>query len=191
MSKTPQFDVKIKTILDGLAVGEKTCALTGETWIMTEEEIKWYKKFQMPPSPYAPLTRWYLLSGVALGYEWWWNKHAETGKPILTYIHPASGVRVLPDSEWHQKNFVGIGTPFDSEKSFFDQLLALRQQIPLPATLNVKEPQGSIAIISQGEVNSYFTIGCQGKNSFYSFFLERVRIEEYEYISTYHSYHNR
>src|SRR3989338_1218067 len=168
MSHTPNYDAKIKVILDNLEPGERVCELTGEKWMMTDEEIGWYKKFQVPPSKYAPLTRWYLLGGVALGYEWWWNKHAETGKPILTYIHPASGVRVLPDIEWYQKDFSCMGTSFHEDQPFFEQLFALRKNIPLPATLNVKEPQHSIAIISQGEVNSFFTIGCQGKNSFYS-----------------------
>ncbi len=40
--------------------------------------------------------------------------------------------------------------------------------MPLPASLNAKEPQNSIASISQGDVNSYFMIACRSKNSFYS-----------------------
>ncbi|MBI4598777.1 hypothetical protein HY734_01105 [Candidatus Uhrbacteria bacterium] len=168
MSRTPNYDAKARSVLDALQPGERICALTGEKWTMDEAEIGWYRKFNVPPSPYAPLTRWYLLAGTALGFEWWWNAHAETGKPVLTYIHPASGVRVLPDAEWHQKDFAEKGTAFDEARPFFEQLLALRQRVPLPATLNVKEPQNSIAVISQGETNSYFTIGCQGKNSFYS-----------------------
>ena len=39
MSKTPNYDAKVKTILDTLEPGERTCELTGEKWEMTEEEI--------------------------------------------------------------------------------------------------------------------------------------------------------
>tara|TARA_Y100000031_G_C8210687_1_gene380770 strand:+ start:1384 stop:1509 length:126 start_codon:yes stop_codon:yes gene_type:complete len=41
MDKTPNYDVKVKTILDALEPGERTCDLTGEKWVMDEEEISW------------------------------------------------------------------------------------------------------------------------------------------------------
>lgn len=167
MSHTPRYDEKVKTILDGLAPGERVCELTGEKWMMTEEEIGWYKKFNVPPSKFSLLTRWYRLHGLAVGYEWWWNKHAETGKPILTYVHPATDVKVLPDAEWFQKDFTSLGRSYDASDSFFDQLLPLRKTVPILATLNAKEPQNSIALLCYGDVNSYFTLACQTKNSFF------------------------
>src|SRR3990167_1600338 len=111
MSHTPNYDAKIKAILDNLEPSERTCELTGEKWMMTEEEIGWYKKFNVPFSKRAPLTRWWTMTGWFTSYQWWWNKHAETGKPILTFIHPATGLRVLPDKEWFDRDFIEKGRP--------------------------------------------------------------------------------
>ncbi len=58
MSKTPNYDAKVKTILDALAPGEKVCEMTGEKWIMTEDEIGWDRRVNVPPSPYSLMTRW-------------------------------------------------------------------------------------------------------------------------------------
>ncbi len=70
MSKTPNFNLKIKAVLDATKPGERVCALTGEKWMMTEEEIGWYKKFHVPPSKYRPLTRWWICSGFFLAGQW-------------------------------------------------------------------------------------------------------------------------
>lgn len=168
MSKTPNYDAKVKTILDATVPGERVCSLTGEKWMMDQVEINWFRHFNVPPSKMSPATRWFLLNGETIGYEWWWNKHAETGKPILTYVHPATGMNVLPDAEWFQKDFVSLGRPYDSSRSVFDQMLPLRLQVPLAATYNVRDPQNSISLLSYGDVNSYFVIACRSKESFYS-----------------------
>ena len=109
MSHTPNYDAKIKAILDNLEPGERTCELTGEKWMMTEEEIGWYRKFQVPPSKRAPLTRMQHMTCFWLSFQWWWNKHPETGQPLLSFVHPGSGINVLPDKEWYQKDFTSEG----------------------------------------------------------------------------------
>ncbi|MFH1404629.1 MAG: hypothetical protein ABIH21_00840, partial [Patescibacteria group bacterium] len=109
MSKTPNFDAKVKTVLDATTPGERVCELTGEKWEMTQEEIDWYKKFNVPPSNYHPDTRNYIMTSFWLTFNWWWNKHWKTGERILTYVHPATGVRVLPDAEWHKEDFISEG----------------------------------------------------------------------------------
>ncbi len=168
MSNTPNYDANVKAILDGLQPGERVCALTGEKWLMDESEIKWYRHFNVAPSKLSPTTRWFIMNGETIGYEWWWNKHAETGKPVLTYVHPATGMKVLPDAEWFQKDFVSLGRACDPAASFFEQMLPLRLATPLAATYNVKDPQNSISLLSYGDVNSYFNIACRSKESFYS-----------------------
>ncbi|MDA1038427.1 MAG: hypothetical protein O2877_01935 [bacterium] len=169
MSRTPKFDAKVKEMLHATTAGEeRVCSRTGEKWIVTEREIDWCRKFNVPVPRMSPEARWMTLGAFLFGYEWWWNKHAETGKPILTYVHPASGISVLPDKEWLEKDFTSHGRDHDESRTFFDQLLELRKEIPLNAFFNVKEPQNSIALISDGDVNSYFVIACESKNSFYS-----------------------
>ncbi len=79
MSHTPNFDVKVKTILDSARSGERTCALSERKWTMSETELNWYKHFNVPPSKLHPLTRMHVLTGFFVGYQWWNNKSAEDG----------------------------------------------------------------------------------------------------------------
>ncbi|MFH1142571.1 MAG: hypothetical protein V1695_02560, partial [Candidatus Uhrbacteria bacterium] len=114
MSKTPNYDKKVKEILDSLKPGERVCDLTGEKWNMDEREIGWYKKFNVPPSKYAPLNRMRLMHGYFVMWNIWYNKHTETGKPILSTIHPATGIRVLEDLEWYDRDFSELAKDLDS-----------------------------------------------------------------------------
>jgi hypothetical protein len=168
MSKTPNYDSAVKKILDQLVPGERTCALTGEKWFMTEEEISWFKRFNVPPSPYSPRVRLWHNAAFYTVFQWWWNKHFYTSEPVLTYIHPASGVRVLPDKEWFAKDFSEINLPYSAERSFFEIFSELYYAIPANATANGKDPQNSIATVSLGDVDSYFVTGCRSKNCYYS-----------------------
>lgn len=171
MSHTPKFDAKMKAVLDALTPGERTCALTGEKWMMTDEEIGWYKKFNVPPSPLSPFSRWIVLHNFSTGYQWWWNKHAETGKPVLTFHHPGSGIRVLPDVEWFEKDFSSIHIDWDASRNTFEQMRELQLNVPLIATGSFKIPENSVSLVSMGDQNSYFTLACESKDSFFATIL--------------------
>lgn len=167
MSNTPNYDAKIKAILDGLAPGERVCEMTGEKWMMDEEEIGWYKKFNVPPVPLSPQARLWSLSVFYMVYQWWWNKHADTGAPVLTSIHPATGIRVLPDKEWFTRDFSTIHLEPSTARPFFEQWRELQLKVPVNASRNVVEPENSIAQFSMGDQNSYFVFSGTSKNSFY------------------------
>ncbi|MFH1315041.1 MAG: hypothetical protein ABIH67_01460 [Candidatus Uhrbacteria bacterium] len=171
MSKTPNYDAKIKTILDALEPGERVCELTGEKWDMTEEEISWYRKFNVPPSKKAPQTRMVIVAAFGNSFQWWYQKHPETGKQILTYAHPASGVRVLPDKEWFDQDFSKITQPFDKQKPTFEIVRKLELAIPFTASRNMKEPENSLCVVSLGDVNDTLMMACQARNSLFSIVL--------------------
>ncbi|MDA1038207.1 MAG: hypothetical protein O2877_00785 [bacterium] len=168
MSNTPQYDAKIKTILDALQPGERTCELTGEKWMMDEEEIGWYKKFNVPPHPWSPLTRMKHLVGFWEVYQFWYVQHPGTGKRFLSATHPSTGIPVLPDEEWFDKDFSTLNQEVDLQQSIFDQIRTLELRVPFPALRSIKKPENSIAVMSCGDVNSYFVMACRSKNSFYS-----------------------
>ncbi|MFA6131631.1 MAG: hypothetical protein WC702_00990 [Patescibacteria group bacterium] len=168
MSKTPNFDAKIKVILDGLTPGEQTCVLTGEKWKMPIQEIELYKKFMVPPHNVSPNTVWKQMAYYDCAYQFWWNKHFETGQPVLSFHHPASGIRVLPDVEWHTKDFSNIFETLEIPDPFFKQLRKLELRVPLLATFNRVEPKNSIALMSMGDQDSYFTFACRSERSFFS-----------------------
>src|SRR3990167_1438187 len=131
MSKTPNFDQKVAAILEGIKPGERICSLTKEPWKLTERELAWCKKFNVPPSSLSPTMRFYAMGGFTMGYEWWWNKHAKTNKSILTFVHPATGVKVLPDAEWQNEDFRSAGREMDVNRSLFEQMLPVRHAVPM------------------------------------------------------------
>ncbi|MFH1315834.1 MAG: hypothetical protein ABIH67_05585 [Candidatus Uhrbacteria bacterium] len=167
MSKTPNYDIKVKEILDSLKPGERVCDLTGEKWLMDEREIGWYKKFNVPPSKYSPLNRMRLMHGYFVMWNIWYNKHAETGKPILSTIHPATGIRVLEDLEWYDRDFSELAKDLDSSRSFLDQYYELNRSVPRPAHDNIVQPEDSIAFLSFGDQDSYFVLAGRTKRCFY------------------------
>jgi len=166
MSKTPNYDSKVKAILDGLQPGERVCAMTGEKWMMDEEEISWYKKFNVPPSVFSPKVRLWHMTNFFAVYQWWWNKHPETGAPVLSYVHPASGIKVLPDKEWFTKDFSELGQKM-SDRAFFVAFRELQLKVPINATRNFVDPENSIATVSLGDRNGYFVSASQSEDSFY------------------------
>ncbi len=171
MANTPKYDAKVKEILNAMQPGERICELTGDEWMMDEEEISWYKKFNVPPSKRSPQTRWWVETGWFTSYQWWWNKNAETGEPILTFIHPATGLRVLPDKIWFDRDYIDKGRTLVIDQPFFEQLRALQLEVPVRAEHNEEEPQNSIARFSLGDVNSYFNMFCTAKNSLFSMWV--------------------
>src|SRR3989339_145511 len=170
-SRTPNYDSAVKKILDTTQPGERTCALTGEKWFVTDEEIGWYKKFNVPPSIRTPLTRMRILSGFMNGFQWWWQKHPETDKPVLSYVHPSSGLKVLPDQEWLTKDFSSESADYNTAEPFFGQFRKLQEKIPLKAANNVIEPEHSMALGSKGDIDSYFVAdGAKNRECFFTLF---------------------
>lgn len=168
MSKTPNYDSAVAKILADLKPGERVCALTGEKWLMTDEEIGWYKKFNVPPSLRSPLARMRILSGFLNGFQWWWHRHAETGQLLLSYVHPTSGLKVLPDQEWLAKDFSSQGREYSAAKPFFEQFRQLQTAVPMKAAGNLIEPERSMTIASFGDIDSYFVSDSKTRDCFFA-----------------------
>ena len=167
MSKTPKFDAKITEIHAGLVPHTRTCEMTGNTWNVDEREIEVLKRFSVPPVDVSPMARLWQTGSFFDVYQWWWNQHAETGKPVLSGVHPGSGIRVLPDKEWFEKDFSENGIEYDLDQSFFDQFRKLQLAVPVNATRNWVEPENSIAKVSMEAKDSYFVSASSCKDSFY------------------------
>ncbi len=169
MSKTPNYDQKVNSLLEALKPGgEIVCPISGEKRTLSQKEIDVYRKHQAPPKDYAPVTRMRILTTQWPGGQWWYNKHAETGAPIICPVHPATGIKVLPDKEWFAKDFAELSLNLDLNRSFFDQLIELRKKIPSSAGRNYKEAENSISVVSLGDVNSYFVVLSRSKNTLFS-----------------------
>lgn len=168
MSKTPNYDAKIQSILAATKPGERVCKYTGNTWLLEQDEIDACRKMNVPPMQADPNIRWAIFGYFSTGFQFWWNKHFDTGEPVLSFIHPASGLKVLPDKEWHDRDFSLTYADYDPNRPILEQLRALQLRIPYPATHDIVPPENSIAIVSAGDKNSYFVIGCRSINTFIS-----------------------
>ena len=149
MSNTPNYDAKVKAILDGLVPGERVDRLTGEKWILSQEEIGWYKKFGAPPSMYSPLTRMKWLSAFRTSFEIFWNKHAFTGEPILSYVHPDIQIPIVSDQEWHDLD-VGATPEYQREidlaRPVLEQCRDLVRVVPMGARREWKNIVNTIGV---------------------------------------------
>ena len=179
MSHTPNFDAKIKSILDATTPGERVCALTGEMWMMTEEEIGWYKKFNVPPHPWAPMVRMKHLMGFPSGIAIWKKPHAETplrqgfegqaGESLLSFVHPDSPYQIITDKEWFSKEFEQTERELDPTKPFFDQFRELAYSIPVG---NLRDDGSNVNCVGVDIITSQdcymFFSGYSNKHSLYS-----------------------
>lgn len=122
VSKTPKYDAKISKILDQLEPGERTCAISGKEWELTQDDIKWLKKLKVPPSELEPLTRWAYRAAFWMGLQMWNNKDYRDGKTILTLVHPATKWKIMPDQDWFQEDFSSINLELDVSRPAFDSI---------------------------------------------------------------------
>ena len=146
MSKTPNYDAKVKAILDATIPGERVCELTGERWNMTKEEIGWYRKFNVPPSKRSPFTRLAILLGFNSGLAFSWNKDYRNGKLLMSLFHPDLPFKIIEDQDWGKEDYSIYGKQIDLLRSFFDQIWELETTVPFRASLSRNSDQASIAI---------------------------------------------
>jgi hypothetical protein len=172
MSHTPHYDEKIKTILDATKPGERVCALTGKKWNMTEEEISWYRKFQVPPSRQSPLTRLSILLGFNTGLAFSWNKDYRNGKLLMSLFHPDLPFKIVEDQDWSKEDYLIYGKDIDFSCSFFDQVWELETTVPFRASRSRNSDETSIAIGVISGVRNYLTAGSLAvSDCFYSYAL--------------------
>ncbi|MEK7665599.1 MAG: hypothetical protein AAB337_01825 [Patescibacteria group bacterium] len=178
MNRTPNFDLKVKAILDATKPGERVCPISGETWILTSEDIERYRGWGVPPPIYSPTIRMKELAGWGAGIDLWWKPHFQTGKAILSGIHPDSFSPAITDKEWFEKDW-GAEHPLDVDlaKPILEQTKPLFDRVPYPAL----STHGSVNCVGCGIVDcvdSYMVFGSKMvKDSWYAFrtqYSERV-----------------
>jgi len=153
MSKTPNYDAKVKAILDAAKPGERTCSITGRQWQLTERELEILRQYNVPPSTVDPEVRKDILNGFNTGLAIFWKKHMRTGEPIIAAIPPDSPIPVVTEEEWMTEDY-SHDQEININKSVIDQLWGLVTAIPTKPTRNV-DCQDSIVGGSVGARNSY------------------------------------
>ncbi len=170
MSNTPNFDAKIKALLDATKPGERVCPISGERWTLTADDIAELRKWNVPPPIYAPSFRLKCLAAGMSGIDLWYRPHALTGKIILCSSDADSSQPVVEDAEWYGLDEKIIrGIEYDPNKKIFAHLIELTKIIPIQAlyTLDVENVVGGGI---QHSSNSFMIFGTYyTKDSFYTF----------------------
>ncbi|MEK7105380.1 MAG: hypothetical protein AAB865_01720 [Patescibacteria group bacterium] len=177
MSNTPNYDAKVRAILEATTPGERACSLMGEKWMMTDEEIGWYKKFNVPPSTVAPTVRLRQLAGFAAGVSIWWKPHAVTQKPILSFIHPDNPFQVITDKEWFGNDYVN-GFAWNPNQPFFDQFRTLAHSIPIGALRDDGSSVNTIGVDIADAEDSYMVFGSGEMKRVYYAYMSGMRSED-------------
>jgi len=168
MSKTPNFDAKIKPILDALQPGQIiNCPITKKDWALDDKEIEICRRFQVPPCPIEPFTRMKYLNGFSVGLTIFWKPHALTGQPILSAFHPDLPFKIINDKENLAADPTDYGFDYNSQVSFFDLMWRLETTFPFGATRNSNVDDSSLVVGCVKTRNCFIACGAMATNCFY------------------------
>src|SRR5690242_7807354 len=131
MSRTPFFDAQLKALLDATAPGERLCPISSERWMLSQEDLDRCRAWNVPPPAYAPRVRMQLVAGWGAGIDLWWKPEMQSGKPMLSIVHPDTPSPIVSDREWYRKDW-GAEAPLNVEidRPLFDQARALFDRVP-------------------------------------------------------------
>ena len=178
MSRTPQFDIRLKALLDATMPGERVCPISGEKWMLTAEDIERFRAWGVPVPEYSPTIRLKELAGWGAGIDLWWKPHFQTDKPILSGIHPDALSPTMTDKEWFEKDWgAEYSAEADASQPLFNHIRPLIEHVPYPSLSS----HGSTNCVGCGMVDCvdcYMAFGCKMvKDSWYTFrtqYSERV-----------------
>lgn len=175
MSHTPDYDAKVKAVLDATEPGERVCPISGKTWVFSQEDIERCRKWNVPPSRLHPFMRMKVMASWGAGVDLWWKPHVLTGKPILTSVHPDALPPVVMDKEYFGSDLgAQYAMDVDPARPFFAQHRELISKVPMPAF----QSHGSENCVGGGyikSVNTFMLFGTYAaKDSWYVFRCRNV-----------------
>ena len=125
---------------------EKTCPVSGKKFTITDEDLEFYKKMEVPPPTLCPEERMRRRLSFRNERSLHHRTCDGTGKKIISMYAPDSPFKVYENDywwgdKWDAKDY---GRDFDFDRSFFEQFQALLQQTPKMARIQQGENQNSI-----------------------------------------------
>lgn len=116
----------------------KKCRVSGEEFIVGDDDLKFYKKLGVPSPTLSPRER------ARRRYAWrnerslYWRECDGSGKRVLSVFSPDKPFTVYEKSYWYSDkwNALDYGRTFDFERSFFEQFRELMEVVPLVAASN-------------------------------------------------------
>lgn len=112
------------------------CKLSGKNFEITDRDLAFYKKINVPPPSLCPeerRRRRFAFRNERFLYK---RKSSLSGKEIISCVHPDDPWPVYAPEEWWSdaNDSTKFGRPYDFSKSFFEQYLELQKSVPAIAT---------------------------------------------------------
>jgi hypothetical protein len=180
-SKTPQFDKSLEEILANLKPHQRICQQCGRVFDISQEDIEFYKKLQVPPPKLCPDCRKQRRFGFYNNILKFYKKEdARTGEKIISTFPPESLYKIYDLKYWWSDNWGGEDyyRDYDSSKPFFEQFQELNLTIPhqallcyqkglveSPYTIDVVYAKNcylsALSLELENVHYSYWTVGCK------------------------------
>ncbi|MBU0667493.1 hypothetical protein KJ951_02345 [Patescibacteria group bacterium] len=139
----------------------KTCETCGENFILSDLEIRQYKKNDVTPLPICfPCQHKHRLS-FRNERTLYTRKCDGTGESIITIYAPDSPYKVYKNEYWYSDKWdpMEYGMDFDFNRPFFDQLRELNRKVPRVALINLKHENSDYCNMAVGNKNCYLVFG--------------------------------
>jgi len=164
MSKTPQFDALLNTILDELVPHSRTCVDCENIFTIEKQDIELLKMLRAPTPTHCPECRQKRRLSFA-NYSNIYKRKCDVPGHTEIMISPVAPVMpwVTYDYEtyysdlWDPKSY---GIPLEIEGDFFDQFLSLLKVIPQPGVRRGSDsPNSDFSFYGKFMKDCYYVFG--------------------------------
>ena len=113
----------------------KVCSVSGQEFTITDKDLEFYKKMEVPPPTLCPEERQRRRLAWQNMYKLYHRNCDATGKKIISNYAPNTAYKVYDQTYWWNRNEwdpLEYSRDFDFSKNFFPQLDALTKVVPHP-----------------------------------------------------------
>ena len=113
----------------------KKCGITGQDFVINDDDIKFYERWGVPLPTLSPLLRIARIMAFRNERKIYSRKCDFSGKNIISSFPPDSPHKVYEASYWYSEKFnpLDYGRDFDFSRDFFSQFHELMLDMPLPS----------------------------------------------------------
>ncbi|MBI5151999.1 hypothetical protein HZA39_00530 [Candidatus Peregrinibacteria bacterium] len=149
---------------------ERVCRITGKKFEITDKDLEFYQKMDVPPPTICPDERSRKRMTYRNERHLYKNTDCITGKEIISTFAPDSGYRNCEIGVWYSDKVDNFkhGRDFDFSRPFFDQFNDLMHDVTLPALATINTVNSDYANYVDGAKNCYlFFASDNGEDCYY------------------------
>ncbi|MCF7812720.1 hypothetical protein K9M59_03975 [Candidatus Gracilibacteria bacterium] len=181
---------------------KRKCAVSGQEFEITEKDLEFYKKMNVPEPTLCPEERQRRRLSWRNERNLYRRKCDATGKTILSIYSPEKPFKIYHQDVWHSDSWDGRdwGKEYDFDRPFFDQFSELMRDVPRMALVTAGNENAEFVNYAGWNQNCYLIFDSDhnqdcyylvhafyNKNCADSFYINRCELC-YECITSYDCY---